>query len=285
MGKIYKGLVFDDEISVSVLDTTDIVNEAIRLHGLSPLSAAGLGRALTATAYMATSLKDENFRLSVTISGDGAGGRIITAADGKLNVRGNIDNRVADLPLKENGKLDVAGLVGKGMMTVVKSMGLKEPYVGKCRLVSGEIAEDFTAYYAYSEQQPTAMALGVYIGTDGSCLGAGGVVFQPLPDAKEENVEKAEEVIKGFSDISKQIYEKGANKIIEDNFNGVKFDLYEPKYKCNCSKEYIDKVLISVGKDELLKTVNEQGEVEVLCEFCDKKYCYRRADIDELFKG
>ena len=285
MGKIYKGLVFDDEISVSVLDTTDIVNEAIRLHGLSPLSAAGLGRALTATAYMATSLKDENFRLSVTISGDGAGGRIITAADGKLNVRGNIDNRVADLPLKENGKLDVAGLVGKGMMTVVKSMGLKEPYVGKCRLVSGEIAEDFTAYYAYSEQQPTAMALGVYIGTDGSCLGAGGVVFQPLPDAKEENVEKAEEVIKGFSDISKQIYEKGVDKIIEDNFKGVKFDLYEPKYKCNCSKEYIDKVLISVGKDELLKTVNEQGEVEVLCEFCDKKYCYRRADIDELFKG
>ncbi len=261
MGKIYKALISDGQISVAVLDTTDIVNAAIKIHNLSPLSAAGLGRALTATAFMATSLKDENFRLSVTISGDGVGGRIITAADGKLHIRGSIDNKTADLPLKENGKLNVSGLVGKGMMTVVKSMGLKEPYVGKCRIVSGEIAEDFTAYYAYSEQQPTAMALGVYIGTDGNCLGAGGVVFQPLPGATDESIAEAERLISEFNDVSKQISEIGGKGICDKYFGGAQFTEAEPKYECNCSKDYIDKVLLTVGKDELIKTADEIGKV------------------------
>ncbi|MBO4323576.1 MAG: Hsp33 family molecular chaperone HslO [Clostridia bacterium] len=284
MGKVFKGLICNNEISVAVLDTTDVVNEAINIHKLSPLSAAGLGRALTATAFMATQLKDENFRLSVTISGDGIGGRIITAADGKLRIRGSIDNKQAFLPLKDNGKLDVSGLVGKGMMTVVKSLGLKEPYVGKCRVLSGEIAEDFTAYYAYSEQQPTAMALGVYIGKDGNALGAGGVVMQPLPNASEESLSYAENLASKFSDISKQIYEKGINGVLEEYFPNMSVEEYEPKYECNCSREYIDKVLITVGKKELDETIKERGIVEVSCEFCNKKYAYTRDDIDELFK-
>ena len=284
MGKIYKSLIFNDEISLAVLDTTDIVNQAIEYHKLSPLAAAGLGRALTATAYMATSLKNEDDKLSVTINGDGVGGHIITSADGNLCVRGRIDNPSAELPLKENGKLDVGGLVGKGFMTVVKSMGLKEPYVGKCRLASGEIAEDFTAYYAYSEQQPTAIALGVYIDKDGKCLGAGGVVLQPLPNTEEENIIKAEKLMENFNDISKQIYEMGGEGVCRKYFSDYKFTEYHTEYKCNCSKEYIDKVLLTIGKGELYDTLKSEGKVEVSCEFCNKKHTYLKKDIDELFK-
>ena len=132
MGKIYKTLIYDGQISLSVLDTTDVVNEAIRIHKLSPLCAAGLGRCLTVAAFMASSLKNDDERLSITISGNGVGGKIVVAADGEMNVRGSIENPGADLPLKENGKLDVGGLVGNdGFITVVKNLGLKEPYVGR----------------------------------------------------------------------------------------------------------------------------------------------------------
>lgn len=183
MGKIYKTLIFDNRISLAVLDTTDVVNEAIKIHGLSPVCAAALGRTLTATAFMASCLKDENSKLSVTIDGGGLGGKIVTAGNANGNVRGCIYNPQVDAPLKKNGKLDVSAVVGKnGYITVVKDLGMKEPYVGRCRLISGEIAEDFTAYYAYSEQQPTAMAIGVLIGKDGLCSGAGAVIVQPLPD-------------------------------------------------------------------------------------------------------
>ncbi len=284
MGKIYKSLVFGGDIALAVLDTTDIVNQAIRYHKLSPLAAAGLGRALTATAFMATSLKNKEHRLSVTIDGDGVGGHIITSADGNLFVRGRIDNPSAELPPNKNGKLDVGGLVGKGFMTVVKSMGLKEPYVGKCRLVSGEIAEDFTAYYAYSEQQPTAMALGVYIDKSGKCIGAGGIVFQPMPNAKEENIDKCETLLGEFGDISKQISEIGGEGVCRKFFPEYEFTEFSTEYKCNCSKDYIDKVLLTIGKKELCETIESEGKVEVLCEFCDKKYVYTKKDIDELFE-
>ena len=182
MAKLYKGVAFNDKISVTVIEGTDIVNQAIEIHKLSPLAAAALGRSMIAAIFMSSTLKSDGDRLSVTINGDGVGGHIVVAGDSNLNVRGYIDNPQCDLPLNSKGKLDVAGCVGKGRITVVKSMGLKEPYTGSAQIVSGEIAEDFAAYYTYSEQQPTGMALGVKIGTDLRCVGAGGVIFQVLPD-------------------------------------------------------------------------------------------------------
>ena len=283
MGKIYKTLIYDGQISLSVLDTTDVVNKAIELHGLTPLCAAGLGRALTVASFMATSLKDENEKLSVTIDGNGVGGKIVVCADGNLNVRGSIVNPHADLPLKPNGKLDVGGLVGnEGTITVVKNLGLKEPYVGKCKLVSGEIGEDFAAYYAYSEQQPTAIAVGVLVKND-KCIGAGGVILQPLPDCSEENIGKAEKLIAEFSDVSRKINEIGIDGIIKKYFDEYECTKYETQYKCGCSREYVDKVLIALGKKELSDIIEKDGKIEVCCEFCDKKYVYGQKDVEELF--
>lgn len=283
MGKIYKTLIYDGQISLSVLDTTDVVNKAIELHGLTPLCAAGLGRALTVASFMATSLKDGNEKLSVTIDGNGVGGKIVVCADGNLNVRGSIVNPHADLPLKPNGKLDVGGLVGnEGTITVVKNLGLKEPYVGKCKLVSGEIGEDFAAYYAYSEQQPTAIAVGVLVKND-KCIGAGGVILQPLPDCAEENIGKAEKLIAEFSDVSRKINEIGIDGIVKKYFDEYEFTKYETQYKCGCSREYVDKVLIALGKKELSDIIEKDGKIEVCCEFCDKKYVYGQKDVEELF--
>lgn len=282
MGKIYKTLIFDGQISLSVLDTTDVVNEAIRLHKLTPVCAAALGRTLTVTAFMASQLKGEDERLSVTINGNGAGGKIIAAADSKLNVRGAIDNPTIDLPLKANGKLDVGGVVGNsGYITVVKNLGLKEPYVGRSELVSGEIGEDFAAYYAYSEQQPTAIAVGVLIKNE-RCIGAGGVIIQPLPDCTEENLVKAENLVNNFSDVSKQISETGVEGIIEKYFKGYDFNAFDVRYKCNCSDEYVRKVLITLGEKELYDAIEKDGKIEVCCQFCDKKYVYYKKDVDEF---
>ncbi len=282
MGKIYKTLIFDGQISLSVLDTTDVVNEAIRLHKLTPVTAAALGRTLTVTAFMASQLKGEDERLSVTISGNGAGGKIIAAADSELNVRGAIDNPSADLPLKANGKLDVGGVVGNsGYITVVKNLGLKEPYVGRSELVSGEIGEDFAAYYAYSEQQPTAIAVGVLIKNE-KCIGAGGVIIQPLPDCSEENLAKAEDLVNNFADVSKQISEAGAEGIIEKYFKGYDFNAFDARYKCNCSDEYVQKVLITLGEKELYDAIEKDGKIEVCCQFCDKKYVYYKKDVDKF---
>lgn len=282
MGKIYKTLIFDGQISLSVLDTTDVVNEAIRLHKLTPVCAAALGRTLTVTAFMASQLKGEDERLSVTINGNGAGGKIIAAADSKLNVRGAIDNPTIDLPLKANGKLDVGEVVGNsGYITVVKNLGLKEPYVGRSELVSGEIGEDFAAYYAYSEQQPTAIAVGVLIKNE-RCIGAGGVIIQPLPDCTEENLVKAEILVNKFSDVSKQISETGVEGIIEKYFKGYDFNAFDVRYKCNCSDEYVRKVLITLGKKELYDAIEKDGKIEVCCQFCDKKYVYYKKDVDEF---
>lgn len=282
MGKIYKTLIFDGQISLSVLDTTDVVNEAIRLHKLTPVCAAALGRTLTVTAFMASQLKGEDERLSVTINGNGAGGKIIAAADSKLNVRGAIDNPTVDLPLKANGKLDVGGVVGNsGYITVVKNLGLKEPYVGRSELVSGEIGEDFAAYYAYSEQQPTAIAVGVLIKNE-RCIGAGGVIIQPLPDCTEENLVKAENLVNKFLDVSKQISETGVEGIIEKYFKGYDFNAFDVRYKCNCSDEYVRKVLITLGEKELYDAIEKDGKIEVCCQFCDKKYVYYKKDVDEF---
>lgn len=282
MGKIYKTLIFDGQISLSVLDTTDVVNEAIRLHKLTPVCAAALGRTLTVTAFMASQLKGEDERLSVTINGNGAGGKIIAAADSKLNVRGALDNPTVDLPLKANGKLDVGGVVGNsGYITVVKNLGLKEPYVGRSELISGEIGEDFAAYYAYSEQQPTAIAVGVLIKNE-KCIGAGGVIIQPLPDCTEENLVKAENLVNKFSDISKQISETGVEGIIEKYFKDYDFNAFDVRYKCNCSDEYVRKVLITLGEKELYDAIEKDGKIEVCCQFCDKKYVYYKKDVDEF---
>lgn len=285
MNKLLKGLIFNDEISLSVLDTTDMVNEAIEIHKLSPVCAAALGRTLTVCTFMASNMKNEKDKLSVTVAGDGAGGKITVCGNGKLQMRGFIDNPQVDLPLRADGKLDVGGLVGRnGRLTVVRSMGLKEPYSGSSKLVSGEIAEDFTAYYAYSEQQPTAIALGVRIGKDLKCVGAGGVIMQVMPNASDAAICMAEDVMSQLTNVSSLIEEIGAEGIIDRFIGEVKYTEYTPEYKCLCDKNYIEKVLISLGKTELDDIIEKEGEIVVDCQFCNKKYKFTKEDIQRFFE-
>lgn len=284
MDVLYKGVAFDGKISVTVIEATEMVNKAIEIHGLSPLAAAALGRSLIAATFMSSTLKSAEDRLSVTLSGDGVGGQIVVAGDAALNMRGYIDNPTCYLPLNAKGKLDVAGCVGKGRLTVVKSMGLKEPYTGSCAIESGEIAEDFARYYAYSEQQPTAMALGVKVGKGNKCIGAGGVIFQAMPDADDDSLKKAEDLALSLTDVSTVMETVGADKFVENAFTDYVYEKFSPKYNCLCSKDYIDGVLLTLGYDELCDTCEKEGKVEVACHFCNKKYVYNKTDIDKLFQ-
>ena len=285
MNRLIKTLIYGGEMSLCVMDTTDLVNDAIRIHKLSPLSAAALGRVLTAATFMCAGLKNESDKLSVNVVGDGVGGTITVSGNSALDMRGTIENPRAELPQRADGKLDVGGCVGKnGRLTVVKSMGMKEPYSGSCRLVSGEIAEDFAAYYLYSEQQPSAFALGVKIGRDYTCIGAGGVVIQTLPGASDASVEKAEEVMRKFSSISTLIREKSIEEIIEENFGECTLEEYTPKYRCLCSREYIGDILKSMGRAELEEILTQQGKIAVNCEFCEKNYEFTRKDIEKMFR-
>ena len=284
MDVLYKGVAFGGKISVTVIEATEMVNKAIEIHGLSPLAAAALGRSLIAATFMSSTLKSAEDRLSVTLSGDGVGGQIVVAGDAALNMRGDIDNPTCYLPLNAKGKLDVAGCVGKGRLTVVKSMGLKEPYTGSCAIESGEIAEDFARYYAYSEQQPTAMALGVKVGKGNKCIGAGGVIFQAMPDADDDSLKKAEDLALSLTDVSTVMETVGADKFVENTFTDYVYEKFSPKYNCLCSKDYIDGVLLTLGYDELCDTCEKEGKVEVACHFCNKKYVYNKTDIDKLFQ-
>ncbi len=284
MNKLLKAIGFDNEISISVLDTTEMVQDAIKIHKLSPVCAAAFGRSITASTFMSSGLKSDKDKLTVVIKGDGPAGKITICGNGKLQMRGSIDNPFVDIPLRNDGKLNVGACVGKnGKMVVIKSMGLKEPYSGSSELVSGEIAEDFTAYYAISEQQPTAMALGVKIDKDLSCIGAGGVIIQALPFARDENLLKAEEIIKQLNNISTLINNYGAEGILKQYFGIKEYTEFNPEYKCLCDRDYIGKILISLGKAELDNIIAEQGKVEVDCQFCQTKYAFNQNDVDDLF--
>ena len=285
MGKIYKSLIFNGEISLTVIESTDIVNQAIKYHNLTPLTAAALGRTMCASLFMASNLKNKNDKMSVTVSGDGVGGHIIVSADSSLNVRGYIDNPSAELPLNAKGKLDVAGCVGKGRISIVRSTGLKEPYTGSIEIISGELAEDFAYYYAVSEQEPTAMALGVKVSNKNVCVGAGGVIIQALPGATEQSLSKAEEIISKYYDISSIIQSIGAKGLIERDFNNVNFTERDAYYNCICSDDYISSLIISLGKEEALDIVNEVGKIEVKCQYCDKVYVYSKEEVLQLFNG
>ncbi len=266
-----------------MLDTTALVQEAIDRHHTTPVAAAALGRALTATAYLCGWLKAKESTLSVSIAGGGVGGKISVAGDGDLNMRGFIEHPEAELPLRSDGKLDVGGCVGKdGTLTVIRDDGEGIPFVGTSVLVSGEIAEDFSAYFLTSEQRPTAIALGVKIGKDGNCLGAGGVFLQPLPGASEENLTKAEETIAQYSRISSLIQEKGVKEILRA-FGVGTCEEREIAFHCRCSRDRARSALYSLGKTEAEELLKNEGNICVHCHDCNTDYLFGQNDIDKIF--
>ncbi len=287
MSCILTKAIIENSIIISAVETKDIVNKAIKIHGLSPVAAAAMGRALTMAALMGEELKDERYHLTATINGNGPLGKITVCADGKNHVKGTLDNAVVETHLLPNGHLDVGGAVGhEGQLTVVKDIGMKQPYVGTSKLVSGEIANDFAYYYATSEQQPCGVTLGVGL-QNGKCKSAGGVFVQVMPNCDEKILSQVETVMYAMDEMSYQFENHTAHEVI-DKFFGM-FDLVYTvektvTYKCDCSKRRIDKLVRGLGKNEAQSILDDVGKIEVCCHFCGRKYTYNQQDIDKLFE-
>lgn len=282
-------LAYEGKVSIKCISSTNMVEEARRVHDLSPVASAALGRLLTITSIMGYETKTDKGSITNQIKGNGPLGMLTAVAESNGNVKGYVANPQVDIPLnKENGKLDVGTAVGKeGMLYIIKDLGMGKPYSGMTPIVSGEIAEDFTNYFATSEQTPSVIALGVLVDKNG-IRAAGGYKLSLMPDATEEIIEKIEESLKNIEPISKML---DGNKTLEEIAKTVTGDenievLEEihPEYKCNCSKEKCEKGLIAIGKDELETIIKEEEKIEIVCNFCNKKYEFTREDLKKLIK-
>ena len=289
---IFRAMTEDGSARIHVINSTAIVNEAIRIHKTAPTATAALGRVLTATSMMGAMLGEKENTLSLTIKGDGIAGTVLAVSDYYGNVRGYIANPAADKERKPSGKLDVSGIIGDGTLTVAKDMGDDQPYNGTIRLVSGEIAEDVAQYYATSEQCPTLCALGVLVDVDYTCKAAGGVLVQLLPFADEQTVVLIERNAADLAHLSAMIDRGMDNQdILDVALRGIPYDIFDEldvDYKCNCSKAKMDAVMASLGRKQVMDLLAEQvaegkpEELEIVCRFCNTRYRYSKEELAGL---
>ncbi len=289
MGKLIRCITSEGAVMVSAVDSTDIVAKAEQIHESSAVITAALGRMLTAVSMMGNMLKGKDNTISLKIDGGGPAGSITVSADSTGNVRGYAQNSVVEIPLKPNGKLDVSGAVGTdGNLFVVKDLGMKEPYNGFVPIVSGEIAEDITSYYATSEQIPTVCALGVLVNPDLTVKKAGGYILQLLPFTEDEIITKIENNLARVKPVT-QLLDEGMDieDIVRDVLEGFDVEvIYEEKveYKCKCSREKIAATLQGLGKKELEEMRDELPKVDVKCHFCNTEYSFTKGDIEGFLK-
>jgi molecular chaperone Hsp33 len=283
---IVRAVTVGGQVRAFAASTTNTVTEAAKIHNLSPVASAALGRTLTAAAIMAKMLKSENDTLTIQIKGDGPLGGVVVVSDYQANVRGYVYNPDVYLPLSSTGKLDVSSALGKGYLNVIKDLGLKEPYIGYVDLVSGEIAEDIAYYFASSEQIPSAVSLGIFVSPEGKILSSGGFIVQLMPDTDERIISFLEKKMQEIPPISSMLYDgKSPEDILQNIFEGMegmelKITEKSPcQYKCSCSRARMERNIISLGIKEIQNMIDEQEGAEAQCHFCNTKYWF---DIEEL---
>lgn len=284
--KIVRAITADGSARLFFEDSTDIVKKAQKIHSTSKTATAAFGRVLTACSIMGSMLKDKGDVLSLQFNGDGPIGKILCVSDYCGNVRGCLDDPSVELPPNAYGKLDVGGAVGRGTFCVSKDMSSGEPYRGLSDIVSGEIAEDITNYFATSEQTPTVCALGVRCDVDNCCIAAGGYILQLLPGADEETIVKLENNIKKIDSISSAVMrEDAAQYVISTLFSDLEFEVFDEfdtEYRCNCNRQRFEKALISIGKDELSALIQEEKDIEMTCRFCDNIQKFTVQELQKL---
>ena len=288
--RIMKFLAYNGRVNVVCCSSTNLVEKARNIHDLSPVVTAAFGRLLTITAIMSSEMKNEKDRLTIQMKGNGPIGSMITVADNFPRVKGYVQNNLVDIPLNEDGKLDVGKAIGsEGYVNVIKDIGLKDPYIGMVPIVSGEVAEDFANYFMTSEQKQTAVALGVLVDKNG-VKSSGGYIISPMPDATEEDIYNLEKNIFAAGAISKMLdqhlsLEDIAKKITGDENIKIIQDNIIPIYQCDCSKEKMKNGLRTIGKEELEKLIREDEKAETVCHFCNSKYQFNKIELEEILKS
>ena len=286
---IVRASAADGQIRAFAATTRDLVEKARKIHDTSPVATAALGRLLTGAAMMGSMMKGRSDVLTVQVMGDGPIGSMTVTADSMSRVKGFVQNPEVMLPASAEGKLDVGGAVGMGMLRVIKDLGLKEPYVGETELISGEIAEDFTVYFAASEQTPSSVALGVLMNRDNTVAQAGGFIIQLMPDATEEVISHLEQKLTEVTAVS-GLLEEGMTpeEILEYIFAGFDLKLLDKiptSYYCNCSKARVEKALISLGAKELNAMIEDGEPITMNCHFCDSSYTFSVDELRELVQS
>ncbi len=283
---IIRASAAENQIRAFAATTKDLVEHARAIHGTSPVATAALGRLLTAGAMMGSMMKGDKDVLSLQMKGSGPIGGLTVTADSKGTVKGYAYNPEVLIPANDKGKLDVGGALGAGILSVIKDMGLKEPYVGQTHLVSGEIAEDLTYYFATSEQVPSVVALGVLMNKDNTVRRAGGFILQLMPFAEDSLIDRLEEKVNTISSIT-SILDKDMTPemILEDilgEFGLTITDNLPAAFECNCTKERVEKAIVSIGRKEIEGMIADNEPIEVNCHFCSKHYHFSIEELKEI---
>ena len=285
--EIVRAITADGLVKAAAITGRGIVERARNIHTLLPVATAALGRTLMAASLMGDDLKMDGASLTLQMKGDGPLGTVLAVSDEAGNVRGYVQNPHVELMEKAPGKLDVGRAVGEtGSLTVIKDLGMKEPYVGTIGLLSGEIADDIAAYFVESEQIPTACALGVLVGTDQSVTSAGGYLIQLLPGAGEDIITKIEAGVARVGSVSHALEGgldgEGLLRAVLSGFELEILETHPVEYRCYCSRERVTRALISMGRGELTSLIEEQGRAELTCQFCDKIYRYSKEELEDI---
>lgn len=285
--QLIRAISQDGLIKVSAVSTRDLTERARQIHKTLPVATAALGRLLAGASMMGNALKEEAASLTLQIKGGGPLGTLLAVSDHEGNVRGTVENPAVDIPLREDGKLDVGEAVGnRGTLTVIRDLRMKEPYVGSVGLLWGEIAEDIALYFVESEQVPTACGLGVLVDRDQSVLSAGGYLVQLLPGAGEETAERLEASLRAAGPVTELLKaDPDPEALLRAALPGLPLEVLEKRpiaYRCDCSRERMERALISLGREELRAMIDEQGSAELTCRFCDNVQRFSREELEAL---